>query len=546
MRPPRWCLRVQEEKAEGLQGSFAMIRLVDHTVVVSLRQVRELGLEAFAREILAHEVGHHVYAPGDLRDNARMLARLRHALPTREGHAAYVGNLYTDLLINDRLQRGAGLDLAGVFRKLRTPGSNALWALYLQTYEHLWGLRTGTLVDPPGDARTAERVRTDAQLAARLVRAYAKDWVRGAGRFGALLLPYLLELSSGSMPYRWFDTPRAGEGAEIPEGLAELDDDEAEGAVHPADDPELDGLGTAQVPVDRERAGGRKSTYREPTAYVELVKSLGVDVEPRELVMRYYRERALPHLLPFPVRRQRRAADPQPEGVEVWDVGSPVAAIDWAATLAVSPLVVPGLTTRERTSGETDGGEPRREPVDLYVGIDCSGSMGNPAVKMSFPVLAGTVVTLSALRSGARVMACLSGEEPGSFTQTEGFLRDERKLLAVLTDYLGTGYAFGIGRLKATFLDGPAPQRPTHLLVVSDGDLFTMLERHPGGWDIAREAAARAGGGATAVLELDAARAEAPLARLRETGWEVHLVTDQEELVAFARAFARRRYGEGA
>jgi hypothetical protein len=541
LTPPRWCVRVEEERAEGLTGSFAMIRLVDHAVVISLRQVRELGLEPFAREILAHEVGHHVYAPGDLRDNARLLARLRHALPSREGYAGYVGNLYTDLLINDRLQRSAGLDMAGVFRALKAPGDK-LWVLYLRTYEHLWGLPRGTLVDAPEDAR----VRTDAQLCARLVRAYAKDWVRGAGRFGALLLPYLLELPEAQeVPFPWFDTQRAGESSEVPEGLTEVDEDEESGALHPADDPELNGLSEQRAPVRRDVEGGQKSRYREPTSYVDLMQGLGVKVEPRELVMRYYRERALPHLVRFPARRVRQAADPQPEGLDVWDVGSPLSAIDWTGTLAASPVVLPGLTTRERTYGETEGGEPKKQPVDLYVGIDCSGSMSNPADRVSFPVLAGTVVALSALRSGARVMACLSGE-PGSFTQTEGFVRDERALLGVLTDYLGTGYAFGIGRLKASFLEGAPPERPTHLLVVSDPDFFLMLKRHEGGWDIARDAAARAGGGATAVLQLQASHYAEPIARLAASGWTVHTVTSQEDLVAFARAFARQRYGDAA
>ena len=66
---PRWCLNTADEKEEQLAGSFAMIRLKDHAVVISLRQVAELGLEEYAVEILAHEIGHHVYAPADLRDN---------------------------------------------------------------------------------------------------------------------------------------------------------------------------------------------------------------------------------------------------------------------------------------------------------------------------------------------------------------------------------------------------------------------------------------------------------------------------------------------
>jgi hypothetical protein len=61
---PRWCLNASDEKREHLQGSFAMIRLVDHAVVISLSQVRNQGLDEFSIEIMAHEIGHHVYTPG--------------------------------------------------------------------------------------------------------------------------------------------------------------------------------------------------------------------------------------------------------------------------------------------------------------------------------------------------------------------------------------------------------------------------------------------------------------------------------------------------
>ena len=109
-----------------------MIRLFDHSVVISLRQVEELGLQDFAKEILAHEIGHHVYCPGDLTDNARLLARIRRGLPTKEHLAPMVSNLYSDLMINDWLQRSVALDISGVYRKLVHDGGSRLWTLYMR------------------------------------------------------------------------------------------------------------------------------------------------------------------------------------------------------------------------------------------------------------------------------------------------------------------------------------------------------------------------------------------------------------------------------
>lgn len=542
---PRWCLDKAAEKKEELTGSFAMIRLTDHAVVISLRQAAELGLGKFAAAILAHEIGHHVYAPGDLADNARLLARIRMGLPTRETYTGVAANLYTDLLINDRLQRGAGLDMSGVYKALRRPGdADRLWTLYMRIYEVLWGLPSGTLAGP-GDAG----LQTDAVLGARLLRAYSKNWLGGAGRFAALLLPYFLELppdggAAAGLP--WLDTGQAGAGDVIPDGLAGIDEEEAEGAIHPSEDPALSGLegeSVASAPRSgggRELRGGQKNNYRSPAQYRELMASAGVKAPEREMVARYYRERALPFLVRFPVKEAREATEPQPEGLETWDTGMPLQEIDWSETLARGSEPVPGVTTVRRTYGETEGASPAKIPLDLYIGIDCSGSMANPAAALSYPVLAGTVLALSALRAGARVKVCLSGE-PGEYSETDGFIRDEREILRVLTGYLGTGYSFGIARLEDTFLKEWKARRPVHILVVSDSDIFHMLKELRDGWEIAAGALKAAGGGGTFVLEIPGRNQET--ARLEALGWAVSTVNGQEELLAFARAFSRANYG---
>src|SRR5689334_359844 len=139
------CLTDDEARHEGLTGSFAMIRLQDQSIVVSLREVVACGVERLPVEVLAHEIGHHVLAPATLTDHARVIARMRWALPTVEQHAPMVANLYTDLLINDRLQRSAGLSLAEVYRKLaaRFGERGAVWTLYMRMYEILWSVPRG-------------------------------------------------------------------------------------------------------------------------------------------------------------------------------------------------------------------------------------------------------------------------------------------------------------------------------------------------------------------------------------------------------------------
>ena len=79
LRDPALCASRVAASKEGLSGSFAMIRLLDQSVVVDLPLVAELGLHDYGLEILAHEIGHHILAPGRAGDQFRLLARMRRA-----------------------------------------------------------------------------------------------------------------------------------------------------------------------------------------------------------------------------------------------------------------------------------------------------------------------------------------------------------------------------------------------------------------------------------------------------------------------------------
>jgi hypothetical protein len=180
--------------------------------------------------------------------------------------------------------------------------------------------------------------------------------------------------------------------------------------------------------------------------------------------------------------------------------------------------------------------------------------MPNPQRLLSYPTLAGAVVCLSALRAGARVQATLwSGKR--QLSTTGAFVRDEDAVLRVLTGYLGGGTAFPIHVLRDSYA-GPGPRgRPAHVLVVSDDGVTTMFdddERGRSGWEVCAEALRRAGGGGTLVLNLPerweavAPPGSAPerLLRARAEGWQVHRVSSWDGLVAFAREFSRRAYGD--
>ncbi len=551
LREPEWCIASREAEKEGLRESFAMIRLNDHRIVIDIEQVQKLGIEDCALQVIAHEIGHHIYTPANLKDNAVVMAKIRWSLADMEDMAPMVANLYEDLLINDRLQRLKELDMALVYKKLnRTISFSKLWTLYMRAYEYLWRLEKFTLISD----RTyhSESIDADASVMASLIKSYAKKWIEGASRFGALLYPYLMEEKEKQEAQKSviyiLDADEAGKGGGVVAGMTEFDgevivDPRSEVIGGDGEDESYTEALTNGILATRSGGEGPRQRYLNPGTYVDLLRQVNPDIDRQELLIRYYKEVALPHLIDFPVETTIMQDMTLPEGMEVWDIGDSADEIDWIETTIYSPHIIPGVNTLKRTFGPSDDENLKKAPLDVYIGIDCSGSMGNPAVRFSWPVMAASIVALSALRAGARVFGCLSGE-PGSFMQNDDYESDEKKVMSILTSYLGTGYAYGVGRLKEPFQQ--KLKRKSHLIIVTDDDIFSMLDAKTDNgddhWEIIEYALANAGGIGTIVLHSRPNWHREEVVKLQNMGWHIHYVTNEEELLTFAKEFSNQNY----
>jgi hypothetical protein len=187
--------------------------------------------------------------------------------------------------------------------------------------------------------------------------------------------------------------------------------------------------------------------------------------------------------------------------------------------------------------------------------IDSSGSMPDPQRKISFLTLAGAVIALSALRAGSCVQATLwSGKN--QVIHTNGFVRDDEKILRVLTGFFGGATCFPIHRLRDTYAVKRTNNRPVHILMISDDGISTMFdhdERGNSGWDISAQALAAGQAGGTMALNIpvdwdnkSAARSwhnfdDLKRARL-EQKWDIYAIAELNHLLDFARAFSRRHY----
>jgi hypothetical protein len=578
LQPPEFFRTSRAAANAGLAESFAAIRLADQSVRVDLERITGDGLNGFAVEILAHEIGHHVLAPATFADHLRCLARIRRGLPTLERFAPQIANMYTDLLINDRLQRSHGLSIDGVFRQLNVVSDanrpSSLWTLYLRIMEQLWSLPKGDI----GSGPTDDRLEGDAWL-------YAADWLDGSGRFASLILSYLLGDLDGLAPnQRWADTIAAGTGS-VPSGLTVHDAGEIGGNVHPSMDPRINdslaendshsaginadavsvaSVSVASVSVASGAVGGQGAGQcRPPFEFGELLRAGGVDISEHDAAVLYYRELAQPHLVRFPRVSVPESVEPLAEGTQPWSFGEPLDAVDWFESMMVSPQIIPGLTTVQRVWGTSEGSNETVEPVDLDVYVDSSGSMPNPQVQLSYPALAGAIIAMSALRAGSAVQATLwSG--PGDVLTTNGFVRDPQLIMRVLTGYFGGSTQFPLHVLRDTYHPSRTLRRKVHLLQISDSGIDTMYEDTDTpsleqGWS-ARTAMHRAGGGGTMALQLfeDLDGVPTPggdvlpdsigvIRQMRDRdGWKIFSVTTQEELLNFAQVFSRTHYSPSA
>jgi hypothetical protein len=531
---PTFLMTEEEEKKEGGGSSFASIRLTDHRIMIAVSKIKKFGLEDYPLEIMGHEIGHHVYCPGDLTDQARLIYLVQTAMPRYEHLASLIVNIYEDLFINDKLKRQHNLRMEEVYQKIGKQ-DDKFWNFYMRTYEILWALPESTLTTD----NLENSIHSDAILVNRIVRNYSNDWLRGAFDFGNICYPYFIgnaDPNSARLISIFHDTKDIGSGAEIPNGITDV---EIESILGEGLDPSLGAMKKGEA---SEETSPPKPPL-SPSQYSAICAALGVKATKSELAYKYYKEKALPYLVSFPSIVSPGAPEAILEGTDLWDIGSPIENINWFESLLKGPAVIPGYTTIENHYGEMPSFEIESNPIDLDLFVDCSGSMPDPQSEISYLAIAGAIIALSALRVGSKVRATLwSGEN--EYFSTEVFTKNEKSILEILTGYIGGGTCFPLGLLKKEYENRPKNKKKTHILVISDEGIDTMYNQkfEKDTREFVKLMLENAGGGGSMVLNLYSSSLGKEIQEMKDSGWMIYRISSWGELIDFSKNFVKKTY----
>ncbi len=514
-------------------GSFASIRLTDHQVILSMPEIQKYKLEDYGLEIMGHEIGHHIYCPGDLTDQGRLVYIIQTAMPRYEHLASMIVNIYEDLFINDRLKRQHNLRMEEVYQKIGGQ-EEKFWNFCMRTYEILWALPSDTLTK----GNIENYIHSDAMLVNRIVRNFSNDWLRGAFDFGTICYPYFINNANESYLSKltiFHDTKDIGEGAEVPSGITDIEIESELGDLTGSTKGKKSEIGpSGEI---------KPKPSLSPSQYSTICEALGIKASLSELAYKYYKEKALPFLVSFPSLITPGAPEPLLEGTDLWDTGSPIENINWIESLMKSPVVIPGYTTVESIYGEMPSYEVESNPIDLDLFVDCSGSMPNPQTEISYLTLAGAIIALSALRVGSKVRATLWSGENEYFT-TEHFTKNEKSIMEILTGFIGGGTCFPLGLLKSEYENRPPSKRKTHILIISDEGIDTMYSQsfEKDTREFVKSMLNAAGGGGSMVLNLYSEKLNAEIQHMKDSGWSIYRISNWEGLIDFSKNFVKRTY----
>ena len=461
---------------DSSQPSIAQIDLLSRQVSLNVDQILARKLIGSVEALLAHEIGHHVRFPGTLQTQARLRILERSLIPFDDYS---VINLFTDLLINERLGRHLKDQMIRIYQAFTTEPAfhskgrwkrDPLFLFYLGIYEELWRLDAGTLMGPAaGEFQQAfPSYRAEATVLAQNVFSLGPNLYTQFLYFLSIATRYLRPLLEDQP--KAIDPYQCGKGQPTPDDWGEAlapTARELEAIQRARDEGWFDDDQGKRLEEARDLETRMAGLPGFGTADATLVP---------EAMAAYYRQRAELYLLRPPPQRRLGEAH-TPTTLEEWEAGDSLRDIDWLATLLHRGEELGSALPmkRSRVAEEEGYDVPLWQPrMEIY--LDVSGSMPNPCLAFNAMTLAAQILSLGTVRAGGRVRALLFSTDPLLFWE---WSRSETEMSRFLMHYLGAGTVVPFAILARSVAECGDDQ-PIRV-VISDRDFdanFDAHERH--------------------------------------------------------------------
>ncbi len=475
-------LVIGEPELRNTQEAIAQIDLRTRCISLNEPQILAWDLLDCIPALLAHEIGHHVSYPGTLQVQARLRLLERTLVPFPEYSLV---NHFTDLMINERLGRGAaGAELrrqmiriyATSVRNLPTLigggwKRDPLFVFYLCLYEALWDLDEGSIVGDLAGEFTREYPHH---------RSHAQMLVDDLFVLGPNLYTQFLYFLATAIQYL---APREpGKDDELPIPVM------ANGKGCDCGEPAPDDWSQAMTPTQAEKEAIRRAIeegWFDAVQSGRLSRALDIDQRASglpgigtedasrvpDIMAAFYRQQA-ERLLFRPPALPRIGEATVPSILEDWIPGDPVREIDWLGTLLLrGEALGAGMPLKRIYEAEIEGEEVRFHQSRMEIYLDVSGSMPNPCTTLNPMTLAAQILTTATTRHGGQVRIVLYAHTPLLFWE---WSRSERELSGFLMHYIGGGTEFPFELLELSVRE--CRQEQPVRVIISDHDFDANVD----------------------------------------------------------------------
>jgi len=514
-------LRGKEAREYGMEDEIAALRLGDNTILVNADNLeKKVGKEHYAR-IIRHEIMHYLACPKGLRNYVRMVGNADIVVKNLR-LAGIIQNLYADICINTQAAReGDRKGMVELYRKLSKGNElSEAWQIYMATYENMIGCQ-GMIIPQP-----KEEIRVKAKKLADIVNdavGQSSKWPSSIREFAKIIEEYLRR---DDQKRKEMEKQAQGKGQPAPQNAPDV----TKGLIsnHKAQD---------YIPYDS------KAPKKDVKKYIEgQLKGLSNDLGPKEFKrvisglnlntshqanIWLYRELATNYTLFLPQVPNHRSGEFK-HSPKKWGLDDPASRLDYNYSYRRSPIIIPNITAYqwEYLNGESFSSSQDRP--DLLIIIDSSGSMPDPGIDISFPVLTAVIAADSALAHGNAVAVI----NFSTYFESCGFTYQSQDIDDLLVKYQNGGTS--IPGEEMVRLTSGKPY-PIHTIIISDAGIGNLKAE----LDNLEQARRNSEAGASLFL---CCQPNKEAKKLKEIGYDVSFARDFNDLGNLTLDKAREIY----